>query len=432
MNEISLYDLMESVANDRSTEDKPSNDNKDSKESKPSHMITGNKDQQKTLFDKLKEVPAKADTISKNFKLWARKSKNLLFYRKYLDRVNGGLYDRYGSEARITENQMVDDPVTILSGPAQKYIQAIVADINKLYQEVVTISKSLENKVRAEDAIACVAKYCKTAITETGSGSRVDADKQSWKDKILNSTKYKIGNILLSHRDTRVYGYTVKNIVLKGYPKPNHLIVTLFVENPEERPTEQSVTDVFKSANSFDILADANKRDIFNVSAMTTAILSKTVDNKVMNDIKLLKNNTLAAFKNANIENKHDEAKIIDSIWNGINASCRELLTRKAYLIDCINVYYDMILRIDKLAVKAIKQMLDVEDAHRDTRYDKHSNLSHKNNKFFANAKNNRYADDVYLNKNNTSGNETSANRARSLRETAKALNNPKFRRQVN
>ena len=28
--------------------------------------------------------------------MWARKRKNLGFYKKYLDRVKSGLYDRYG------------------------------------------------------------------------------------------------------------------------------------------------------------------------------------------------------------------------------------------------------------------------------------------------------------------------------------------------
>lgn len=380
MSEISFYELLYSVEAESDKKEVKDNDNK------PSHqMKTGNSDQKKTLWDNLKELPAKADNISKNFRLWARKSKNLLFYRKYLDRVNGGLYENYGAQAKVTENVMVDDPVQILSGPAQKYIQSMVSNINKLYKEVLEISKSLEDKTTAEGAISCVEKYCKSYIGESISGSKVNQDKLSWKQKILNATKYKIAKIILSNRSTGVYGYTAKNIVLKGYPKPNHLIVTLFVVNPEEYPSEQSVQDIFKSSQSFDILADANKRDIFNVSAMTTAALSKTINNNVMNEIKLSKNNALTKFKNASMANKKDEGRIIDSIWDGVNASCRELLSRKGYLIECINVYYDMILRIDKLAVKAIKEMLDVEDAFRDTRYDRHVNISHRNKNLMKN-----------------------------------------------
>ena len=189
----------------------------------------------------------------------------------------------------------------------------------------------------------------------------------------------------MSHRETGIYGYTSKNMVLKGFPKPNHLIVTLFVVNPEEKPHEQSVTDIFKSANSFDILANSNKQDVFNVSNMVTAVMEKTVNDKVLNDIKQQKQMAIAKFKETPIDNKKDEAKIIDSIWEGINASCKELLDKKVYLIDCINMYFDMILRIDNLAVNSIKQMLDVENANRDKKYDSSLNVSHKS------MKNNRY-----------------------------------------
>ena len=280
---------------------------------------------------------------------------------------------------------MVDDPVSILTGSAQNYIRSIVSDINKLYQTVTQLSKSLESKVTAEQAISVVSGFCKEYISENINGSNVNQDKLSWKDRILNSTKYKIAKILMSHRETGIYGYTSKNMVLKGFPKPNHLIVTLFVVNPEEKPHEQSVTDIFKSADSFDILANSNKQDVFNVSNMITAIMEKTVNDKVLNDIKQQKQMAIAKFKETPIDNKKDEAKIIDSIWEGINASCKELLDKKVYLIDCINMYFDMILRIDNLAVNSIKQMLDVENANRDKKYDSSLNVSHKS------MKNNRY-----------------------------------------
>lgn len=375
MENISYYDLIRSVEDEKSQ-------NQNKKQFVPTK---DNQGQQKSVFDKLKELPAKAENLRKNAQLWCRKRKNLGFYKKYLDRVEGGLYQRYAEEARIKENIMVDDPVSILRNKAQVYIRDIVADINKLYHTVLDMSKALENCVTAESAIKVVQKYCSDYIGQDKGGSKVDQDKLSWKEKIFHSTRYKIAKILLSHRDTGVYGYTAKNMVLKGFPKPNHLIVTLFVQNPEEQPQEQSVTDIFKSVNSFTILADSDKRDVFNVSNMTEAALSKTINGNVMNEIKLNKQNALAKFKNANIDNKKDEGKIIDDIWDGINASCRELLGKKSYLIDCINVYYEMILRIDKLAVSAIKEMLDVENAHRDTRYDKHVAIGHekiKNNKY--------------------------------------------------
>ena len=124
----------------------------------------------------------------------------------------------------------------------------------------------------------------------------------------------------------------------------------------------------------------------------------------------------IAKFKQTPMDNKKDEGKIIDSIWEGINASCKELLDKKVYLIDCINIYFDMILRIDKLAVKAINEMLDVENAARDKKYDSSLNVAHKR------SKDNRYADDY----DGDTRRRTAAEKRqqyRNLNNTAKDLN---------
>ena len=342
------------------------------------HMKEAKKAQKHTMWDSLKELPGKADTISKNFKIWANSRKNLGFYKKYLDRVQSGLYEQYGGEAQVTENTLLGDPVMILKNDAQVYIKEIVDNINKLYEEVLSLSKKLETAVTAEQCISIIKPYTSDFIGQNKKGDKVDQDKLPWRNKILDSTKYKIAKILTRNDQRKIYGYTSKNMVLKGYPKPNHLIVTMFVANPQEKPHEQSVTDVFESADSFDILARSDKEDVFNVSNMTRAVLQKTVDNKVMNEIKLSKTAALNHFKSANMDNKKEQGEIIDSIWDGIREACKELLSRKNYIIECINTYYEMILRIDKLAVNAINAMLDVENEHRDKKYDKHLAFGHK------------------------------------------------------
>lgn len=346
-------------------------------ENKPNkHQVEAKKSQKHTLWDSLKELPAKADNISKNYKIWARQRQNLWFYKKYLDRVKSGLYDRYSGEAQVKENVMKGDPVEILKGSAQQYIKVIVDDINALYEEVLELSKQLESATTADKAISIISKYANDYIHQDIKGKETK-ENMSWHNKLLYSTKYKIAKILLRNGEHKVYGYTAKSIVLKGYPTPNHLIVSLFVVNPEESPQEQSVSDIFSSANSFDILATSDKTDVFKVASMTSSVLAKTVDNKVMEEIKLFKNHALNEFKNAKIEDKKDQGRIIDSIWDGIKESCKELLSRKKYIIECINVYYEMILRIDNLAKTSIEKMLEVEDQHRDKQYDKHTKLGH-------------------------------------------------------
>ena len=343
---------------------------------KNSHMVSAQNAQKHTLWDSLKELPAKADNINKNFQIWKRQRKNLWFYKKYLDRVKSGLYAQYAGEAMVEENVMLDDPVDILKGPAQQYIKLVVDGVNNIYETVLEMSKKLESATTADKAIAIVKDYASDYIHQDIKGKETK-ENLSWHNRLLYSTRYKIAKVLLQNGEIRVYGYTAKNMVLKGYPKPNNLIVSLFVANPEQYPQEQAVTDIFKSADSFDILATSDKTDIFKVASMTSSVLSKTVDNKVMNDIKLFKGNALNAFKNAKMENKKDQGKIIDSIWDGIKESCKELLSRKKYIIECINVYYEMILRIDNLAVKSINKMLDVEAEYTDKRYNKHSAIGH-------------------------------------------------------
>lgn len=373
MNTASYKDFLYSVEAEVAERKKQLEKQKVSTSKKPisenRHIESAKKAAKPSVFEQLKEIPGKADHLNKRFKLWANSRKNLGFYKRYLDRIESGLYSRYGSEASVFENHMIDDPVHILKGPAQEYIRDIVAEVNDLFTEVTEMAKTLENCITAERAISVINEYTKGYIKQNIKGKNIDNDKLSYKEKILNSTKFKIANILLRHGDREVYGYTVKNMVLKRYPPPNHLIVTLFVKNPEENPVKQSVTDIFSSAESFRILADSDKTDVFNVVNMTQSVVKKTVDGKIMNDIKLFKSNAIKNFKESKNPNKADDAKIIDSIWEGINISFKELLHKKSYFIACINVYYDMILRIDRLAILSMKSILDVENVYKDNKY---------------------------------------------------------------
>ena len=156
MDEIPINDFLFSLEEDK-TDEKDSTHSLDM--SKNPHMKEAKDAQKHTMWDSLKELPGKADTISKNFRLWANSRKNLGFYKKYLDRVKSGLYDQYGGEAQVTENSMLDDPVMILKNEAQVYIKEIVDDINKLYEEVLGLSKKLENSVTAEQCISIICNF---------------------------------------------------------------------------------------------------------------------------------------------------------------------------------------------------------------------------------------------------------------------------------
>ncbi len=369
MIEMSLEDLV------RSCKFESDNTKIQSIEDENKHQLAAKNAQKHSLLDKIKEIPAKANLINQNFQLWARKRKNLGFYKKYLDRVESGLYDKYASSSEILENKMLGDPVDILKNEAKVYIHDIVEGINKVYSDLLNASKQLEDVVEADKCKAIIDKYINKDIIDQNIKGEKSED-NSYKTKILNATKLKIAKVLMKNGERKVYGYTIKNMVLKGYPTPNHLIVTLFVDNPELKPEKQPVDQIFQSAESFRILADSDKQDVFNISNMTKAALDKTVDNKVMNTIEMYKSNALSKFKNAALDNKKDQGKIIDQIWDGVKLASKELLSRKSYIIDCINIYYSMILRIDRLAVNSIKAMLANEAMNLDSKYKKSLGVS--------------------------------------------------------
>lgn len=330
----------------------------------------------KNFATKMRETYSKAEMLKTKWKKDMQNVYNTPFYVKYLDRVKSGLYERYGSEAEVLENKMRGDPVYILNNECKTYIQEIVHGINNIYTELLNTSKKLENAMSVNDAINIAKEFSKNVLSKNLLGNSYNPDKDSWEGRIYKSTRLKIANVITRKGERKIYGYTTENMVLKKFPTPNHLIVTLFVENPEEKPDTQPVNEIFQDVNSFDILANAEKNDTFAVGKMIEAALNKTANDKIFNEIKFMRQNNIKNIKNA--KQKDDDIKIIDSIWDGMSKSCKELLTKKYYIIECINTYMDMVFRINRLAKNSIKSMLDVENKYRDKKYDRHLKVSHK------------------------------------------------------
>ena len=170
MSMISFYDFEYSIEKEmeekqREEKSEPKKEEKPNKEKDLSHKVEQkNKNGGKNVFDYLNEAKSKASTITKKFQLWTRQRKNLSFYKKYLDRVQSGLYERFASQAIVTENDMVDDPVQILKGSAQNYIRSLVKNINSLYETVTKMAKDLESKPSADSAIPVIKEYCKDIL----------------------------------------------------------------------------------------------------------------------------------------------------------------------------------------------------------------------------------------------------------------------------
>ena len=100
-------------------------------------------------------------------------------------------------------------------------------------------------------------------------------------------------------------------------------------------------------------------------------------------------------------------------------------------MIDCINVYFDMILRIDKLARKSIEAMLELENASMDKKYKNSLNVSHTRDKNeydedgnLVSTKTQRHMDAVERNGNTYhSGKIVRSKNSQEIRDAVKKVN---------
>lgn len=75
-------------------------------------------------------------------------------------------------------------------------------------------------------------------------------------------------------------------------------------------------------------------------------------------------------FKTMNNEEAKRRKKMTKQIANGLSQSVKTMGKMKIYLMECINTYFSVILRVDDLAYNAINLMLKAEEQGNDKRYD--------------------------------------------------------------
>jgi len=334
-------------------------------------------EKEETLFNNIiSKIKLKTnDIIQKGKDIKKRLTGHYDFYKKYLGRIDG-LFKFYADAAQIKENKLKGDPVKILNNEAVTYIRDIIINSRKLYQELVTLAKSIASDDNVENILKQFAKFLDININELKESEKLDLKKM-----IYSRAIYKMGEVLLQNGNHEVYGYTLDSIKENNkLPPPNHVIVSLFVVNPHEEPQAQSVSSIFDGPESFKIMDKNQQIDITKMVSMSNDELAKignTDDLKKLIEMQKISKLKVTQFiRSAFNQGDKDEKnkvnrykRMIENGWDGLIQAMKEFQNFKNYLIDVCSSYLNMVERIDKLCRMAIAEMLLIEKSSKDVRY---------------------------------------------------------------
>lgn len=336
------------------------------------------------ILDKVRNalvtIPGKMNTMVNRVKFFHSDRKNILFYKKHLGKING-MFKRYGDDAYVVENDIRGDPVVLLRNSASKYIVTIGEKLAALNETFMSMSKALAKCESYDKAEKIILEFGNSAKLRNISGREV-GKKNDLAVVMYFSLREKIVDILLENNE-EIYGFNKESMIAKKLPPPNHTIVSLFVANPQEKPTERSVASLFDGPESFTIMAASEKTKIFDIRALSDAIMR---DNLTSDNFKQIKKNTLT---NMNKMSDHardsdkakEELKKLQKLKKGMK-KCIDLMGKmKIYTIDCINIYFSMVLRIDDLCRRSMEALLAIEASKTDKDY-KSSGAGKANQKY--------------------------------------------------
>ncbi len=322
-------------------------------------------------FKTLKTLPGRINKVRKQFKMFRMRAKNHAFYMKYMGRIEG-LYERYADEAPIMENGMKGDPVQILKEEGHAYITDVSNGFVDMQHELIDVAKKFESSSNPKDMFNMLKKYGGMYMNDTVKSSSIVGN-------FITSMCFKIGELIL--KNNKIYGYTAESIAENNkLPPSNHAIVSLFVDRPDEKPFDQRVSDIFKSPDSFKLIAKNEKEPIFEVTVICSDLLTKGIQEDSYKMLKQLRKNSTEKFKmkiNDLVANsqkpkkeKRELTKQFKHCWRAIIAGYDYLVSMKGYISDLIQSYFVMMTRIDNLCKECLVSLLHTETMHRDERYD--------------------------------------------------------------
>ena len=299
-------------------------------------------------------------------------NKNAKFFNKYFGRIPG-LYKQYANEAYVYENKMKDDPAQVLSTKAVKFISDMAQFTDVTFGELVNMSQKIASSSSSVQRIGLVKGYCKHYPIDTAD------DPKLIYNQIENETYYRIASAIL--KNIEIYGYTVEGIVQnKEFPSANHIVVSMFIDNPNETPEKQPVSQVFRkpesmlvfskpenfrkftnlySATSSKILGDFDSKSLGNVSEMM-----KASSDRIIQGIKNEDNVTFAEQSDPKLQKA-----IVKAIEKAVVHSVDIIVDQKQRVLQCASAAFQMVERISKTAQMCVVAMLEVERGKVDSTY---------------------------------------------------------------
>lgn len=333
-------------------------------EGKYKNMFIGLKKLQMNIF---KSTPSKLKSI------W-----NARFFKKWYGRVPS-MYKIYGGAATITENTFKGDPTDILLNQAPQYIANISNETDQLLKDLVNMSQRLGSATGLMGKFAVVKGFCEHYTIDI-----TDDPKQIAK-QIAAETYYRVAGIILQNND--VYGYTPDGAAENHkLPAANKIVASLFLSDAQEAPKEQMVTDIFKNPNSIVCFAHPEilKKLESNFQKASSNIINTFNVRNIVSTGKVLKKNMKLAAKSVSRGKKDEsgedygdnanpkaEKKMLKCIEAGIAAAMVIVCEQKKRCLQCIGVAQDMIINVQKLAMRAIAALHQTELSKVDVRYNR-------------------------------------------------------------
>jgi hypothetical protein len=290
---------------------------------------------------------------------------NSVFFKKYYGRIPH-LYSQYSSKAAVAENTMVGDPGEILSTGCVKYVEKMANDSTELFNQLLQLARRITSTTNIDEKINVLKGYCKKFSVDKN-----DPDKIRY--NVLNETRYRIASSIL--RDNEIYGFTVDGILQnKKFPPANHIVTSLFVRNPHEKPHPQSVSDIFDSEKY--ILQFAHPENLVKFNNLYRESSSKIIDTfnpklASVTEKNLNKANRQLAYRLNNYESPDsndmrqvdpkEQKKISNDIDKALIKSIDMVIAQKRRCLQCAGIAHNMIARVTDLAKRCVVAMLNVE-----------------------------------------------------------------------
>jgi hypothetical protein len=295
---------------------------------------------------------------------------NAFFFKKYYGRIPH-LYSQYAGRALVVENTMVGDPGEVLSSSCVEYVQRMSNDSTELFNVLLQLARRITSITNVEEKVNAINSFCKKFPIDK-------AKMDNLKHNILNETRYRIATSIL--QDNEIYGFTVEGILQnKKFPPANHIVTSLFVQNPHEKPKEQSVGDIFSGEKS--ILQFAHPENIVKFNNLYRQSASKIIDTfnpKVASLTEKNLNKATRRFTDQIAKYEMDEnsmkevdpkeqKKISNDIDKSIIKAIDMTIAQKRRCLQCAGIAHDMIGRVTELAKRCVVSMLNVEKSVTDT-----------------------------------------------------------------